>query len=153
MKNTAKDLNPGLIDEVVKNHDLDVETLEITDGNIVGYNVFTFDDGNVVVTVSLYAYAYELANKYIQELLWCFSSDFLSDYTSPGVTSEAIKIISNECETANPILISMIEGGKGLDAFVDGAISADGLGFFLDADDGVCWEYFFNNEIFVSWIG
>jgi len=70
----------------------------------------------------------------VEDSLWAFNSDFLAGET--GIDARAFAALSEQCESANDAVRSMIDGTCGFDAFVESAMSADGRGHLLSSYDG-----------------
>lgn len=99
------------------------------------------DDADTIFTTDLGEYivlsqdeAYEKATEYVEDTLWAFNSNFLADYT--GVDESVFEQLSQQYESANPAVRSLIEANGGLEGFVGAAIDADGLGHFISHYDG-----------------
>lgn len=89
------------------------------------YLVLTDDEAN------------DRVREYIEESVWAFNSWFLACYVPDGIDASDIDSLRGDrCEDANPGLVALIEAGDGMDAFVEGAIAADGWGHFLSSYDG-----------------
>lgn len=90
-----------------------------------------FDGGEW--TICTYDKANEYARDYILDSVWAFNASFLSCHT--GIDEEAIQAIhdNGKCEGNNKLLLRLIEDEQ---AFIDDAISSDGLGHFLNSYDG-----------------
>lgn len=89
--------------------------------------------------------AYEKATEYIEDSLWAINSNFLAGYT--GVDNMVFEQLSQQCESANEAVRSLIEANGGLEGFVDEAISADGLGHFISQYDGQQHEVIIGSKV------
>jgi hypothetical protein len=99
---------------------------------------FTFDDDDggewLVLTDEE---ANDRAAAYIEESLWAFDADFLSDFTPEGIGAGEIRAIRGDrCEDANGALLALVKVGRGMKALVEDAIDADGRGHFMGNYDG-----------------
>lgn len=82
------------------------------------------------------AEAKEQAQDYILESICYFNPEFLAAHTN-GLDAKVIKLIQRGYEESNAALISLIED---IDHFIEDAISADGLGHFLNSyDEELCY--------------
>ena len=141
-----------LVYSVIGAYELNKEDLDISDEVIDGYEVLTFDDDEQCIKVAPYDYAVQLATESIKESVWAFSAGVLYGYVNEGVSMDLIEIVQKECENANQPLIDLINAGQGMERFIDGAISSDGIGHFLNSYDGDYDEYVIDGEVYVSWI-
>jgi hypothetical protein len=91
--------------------------------------------------------AQQATEENIKDSVWAFNASFiLSECGLPSELEKAIRSFQEkECENANDALLTLVEkcvsanqGGaqKGLPAFAENAISADGRGRFLSSYDG-----------------
>jgi hypothetical protein len=99
------------------------------------------DDADTIFTTNMGEYivlrgdeAYQKATEYIEDTLYAFNSHFLAGYT--GVDESVFEQLSQQYESANPAVRSLIEANGGLEGFVGEAIAADGLGHFISFYDG-----------------
>jgi len=74
----------------------------------------------------------DLKDNYFDDMIWSFSSNFLSSVT--GIDSVIFETLadSGKCESLNEGLKDIVEKTCGMDEFVDEAISWDGLGHFTE---------------------
>ena len=96
--------------------------------------------------------ALDIVSNYIQDALWAFNADFLASFCDlPSEVFEAIQA-NNKCEGNNDTIERLIERSPGgLTDFVDQAISADGIGHFLNSYDGESDEITLAGETYVIW--
>lgn len=78
--------------------------------------------------------AEDAARDYIENCVWSFNASFLAQMT--GIDMSVFETMQPKCEDAQEGVESIIEATCGMDAFVDAAIQADGLGHFLASYDG-----------------
>lgn len=90
----------------------------------------------------------EAVREYIEGNVWAFQAWFIADHTSEGVTTDVIEILQEKCEGANEAILQLIEGGTGLNEFVEKAVQLDGYGHFLSAYDGVEHEIEVEGELY-----
>ena len=95
-------------------HDYDEWTIDGSD-----YRICTDDEAD------------DACSDHIKESVWAFNADFLARQT--GIDSKVFEILSQECESANDPILTMIND---FDGFVESAVSADGRGHFLSPYDG-----------------
>jgi hypothetical protein len=81
--------------------------------------------------------ANEACKAYIKETVWAFNADFLANHIESLDADDIERLRGDRCEDANEALRKLIDD---FDAFVDDAISSDGLGHFLSSYDGECLE-------------
>lgn len=74
----------------------------------------------------------EKTAEYIRETAWAFRAEFLASHMT-GVDADDLKPIQEKCESANPIILKLIDD---VDHFISDAIQADGRGHFLSGYDG-----------------
>lgn len=86
--------------------------------------------------------------EYIEENAWAFNAWFIADHASEGVTTDVIEILQEKCEGANDAILQLIEGGSGLDEFVEDAVNLDGCGHFLSGYDGEEHEIEVDGEVY-----
>ena len=89
--------------------------------------------------------AYQKATEYIEDTLWAFNSDFLAGYTR--VDESVFKQLSQQYESANEAVLSLIRANGGLDGFVSEAVAADGLGHFISQYDGEEHEVIIGSKV------
>lgn len=78
------------------------------------------------------------AEKYIEDTLWAFNAEFISDECNlnPECT-DALRVMQERCcESCNSLIRAIIDGSCGIDAFVEDAIKADGRGHYITQYDG-----------------
>ncbi len=110
--------------------DIDPEDVELE-----GELGFSADGGEYLVLDDDEADA--AAAEYIRESVWAFNAEWIADYTPPGIEAEEINSLRGDrCESANQGLIAIIEAGRGMPAFYEDSIGADGRGHFLSPYDG-----------------
>ena len=79
----------------------------------------------------------EAVAEYIGQSVWAFTSWFLADHAPDGITADHIDAMRGDsCEDFNDPAIALVEAGKGMQSFIEAAISADGIGHFLSGYDG-----------------
>jgi hypothetical protein len=79
----------------------------------------------------------EKAAEYIRESVWAFNASWIADYTPNGIDEDTVKAVQGDrCEDANEPLTALIEAGRGMEAFIEGSIGADGRGHFVAQYDG-----------------
>lgn len=76
----------------------------------------------------------ERAREYIEQSLWAFRPGFLANMTD--MPYQAFEKLSELCESANDLVLAIVEKTCGLDELVEEAISADGRAHFLNTYDG-----------------
>jgi hypothetical protein len=108
---------------------LEVELTDIEEG----HDDDTFECGRKEYLVLTDDEADEKAKEYILDSVWAFRPEFLMAHMPEGVTEDLIKAVQEKCESANPMLLKLIEDQ---DHFVSDAIAADGRGHFLNTYDG-----------------
>ena len=82
----------------------------------------------------------------IKDSLWAFNSDFIASTCGiPGLDASLTDFQRKSCESANPVILALVEKTCGLDEFVEQAVSADGRGHFLSRYDGEEQESFCGN--------
>lgn len=74
----------------------------------------------------------EKVAEYIRESVWAFRPEFLASHMD-GIDAEDLKPIQEKCESANPIIIKLIDD---FERFVSDAVASDGRGHFLAQYDG-----------------
>lgn len=74
----------------------------------------------------------EKVAEYIRESVWTFRPEFLASHMD-GIDAEDLKPIQEKCESANPIIIKLIDD---FERFVSDAVASDGRGHFLAQYDG-----------------
>ena len=85
--------------------------------------------------VGTYEAAVEAVKEYIKESAWAFNANFLAAFCD--IPEEVFTALQDKCEGANEAVLTCIERADGgLDEFTEQAISADGIGHFLNSWDG-----------------
>jgi hypothetical protein len=82
--------------------------------------------------------AHELARESILDTAWAFIPKFLQKHLVAPLSEQAISKFQEGCEDANEAILALI---KDKEAFVQAAISADGLGHFLSGYDHKTHEF------------
>lgn len=90
----------------------------------------------------------EAVREYIEASAWAFSTWFIADHTSDSVTMDVIEILQEKCEGANEAILQLIEGGTGLETFIEDAVILDGYGHFLSNYDGEEHEIEIDGELY-----
>jgi|SRR5690625_1686128 len=90
----------------------------------------------------------DATREYIEENAWAFNAWFIANHASEGVTTDVIEILQEKCEGANEAILQLIEGGSGLDEFVENAVNFDGCGHFLSEYDGQEHEIEIDGEVY-----
>ena len=81
--------------------------------------------------------------EYIKDSAWAFNSDFIASACNiPELDKALVHYQEKACESANPMILALINKTCGLDEFVEQAVSADGRGHFLASYDGEEQESF-----------
>ena len=118
---------------------LDVEPSDIEEARY-GDNTYTYGRQEYLVLTD--EEADEAVAESIKGSLWAFNATFISSHTKKGLSSAAVKALSEAqaklCEDANDLVESMIDD---LDHFIKDAVAADGRGHFLAQYDGDEQEY------------
>lgn len=121
----------GIIMKTLEVHHEDIISIE-QDGS---EERFEIDLGSREYLMLSDSKADEALKEYIKETAWAFNADFLAWNTE--LPEEAFTGIQEQCESANPAVLAMIEKTCGLDEFVKEAEKADGRGHFLSNYDSV----------------
>ena len=73
----------------------------------------------------------------IKETVFAFQGWFIADHAPKGLSGEDIDALrGDKCEDINDAMTALVEAGKGMEAFIDAAICADGRGHFISQYDG-----------------
>jgi hypothetical protein len=81
------------------------------------------------------------ADQYVRETVWATNSQWIADFTPDSITAEHIDAMrGDKCESMNEALTALIESGRGMDAFVEATIAADGRERFLSSYDDAEYE-------------
>lgn len=88
------------------------------------------------------------ARDYIEASAWAFHKWFIAQHTSDGVTEDVIELLQTNAEVANEAILQLIEGGTGIETFVNAAIIEEGHGHFLSGYDGQEHEIEYNGETY-----
>ena len=93
--------------------------------------------------------ANSMVTKYIEESLWAFNSEFLSDVT--GFDKSIFDSITNLGEGSNGAIASLIKSSCGIEEVVSKAIAWDGRGHFLSSYDGGEIEILVGDKIYYAY--
>ena len=115
------------IEALAKHFDIEADEIEVS-----RYDENTFEIRREEFLVLTDEEADEKVADYIRETVWAFSPEFLASHMT-GIDPEDLKPIQEKCESANPIIIKLIDD---LDHFIADAIASDGRGHFLATYDG-----------------
>ncbi len=115
------------IDALAKHFDIEADEIEVS-----RYDENSFEIGSEEFLVLTDEEADEKVADYIRETVWAFRPEFLASHMT-GIDPEDLRPIQEKCESANPILIKLIDD---LDHFIADAIASDGRGHFLATYDG-----------------
>lgn len=79
-----------------------------------------------------------VAENYIKDTLWAFSAEFIIDECGLNPEcADSIRVMQERCcESCNSLILAIIEGSCGIDAFVYDAIRDDGRGYYIAQYDG-----------------
>ena len=91
----------------------------------------------------------KLVTEYIEESLWAFNSEFLSDVT--GFDKSIFDGITNLGEGSNDVIASLIKSSCGIDEVVSEAIAWDGRGHFLSSYDGEETEILVGDKMYFAY--
>lgn len=99
-------------------------------------NLFEYDDQEYLVLTDTEADNY--AENYIKDTLWAFNAEFIIDECNIDPEwADSIRVMQERCcESCNSLILAIIEGSCGIDAFVYDAIRADGRGHYIAQYDG-----------------
>jgi hypothetical protein len=98
------------------------------------YGLKTYEiDGTEYAIASDYDQAVEACTESIKETVWAFKADFLASHINALNAGDIDRLRGDTYESCNDALLKLIDD---VDAFVNDAISADGLGHFLSPYDG-----------------
>lgn len=97
-----------------------------------GYDDSLFEVGGAEYLVLTDSEADQRCAECIKDSLWAFNASFLSAHMKNRLDKSGIDALqemqSKLCESANPIVLNMIDD---LDYLIEDAINADGRGYFL----------------------
>ena len=116
--------------------DTEVEQAEVLDYDYYGLKVYQI--GNKEYAVGTDAECNEAVEKYIENTLWAFNTDFINDQLGLDLDEDGVKSLqtmqSKCCDSCNTFFRQLI--GDKFDDFVDAAVCTDGRGHFLASYDG-----------------
>lgn len=115
------------IEALAKHLEIEAEEIEIS-----RYDENTLEVGREEYLVLTEEEADERVADYIRETAWAFRPEFLASHMT-GIDPEDLKPIQEKCESANPIILKLIDD---MDHFIADAIASDGRGQFLSTYDG-----------------
>ena len=102
------------------------------------YGLKTYEiNGDEYAIASDYDAAEQACSEYIKETVWAFKADFLASHINALNAGDIDRLRGDTYESCNDALLKLIDD---VDAFVNDAISADGLGHFLSPYDGYMVE-------------
>jgi len=112
---------------------------EVQQFDLPYYGMEVFSIGHKRYAVGTDNEADEACREYVKDSAWAFSPIFICNYCNlPQELAEALGAMQQKkCEGANDSILALIEKtDRGLDGFVEEAVSADGRGHFLSSYDG-----------------
>lgn len=115
------------IEALAKHLEIEADEIEVS-----RYDENTLEVGREEYLVLTDSEADERVADYIRETAWAFRPEFLASHMT-GIDPEDLKPIQEKCESANPIILKLIDD---LEHFISDAVLSDGRGNFLSSYDG-----------------